>query len=246
VVNDGAMLATRTKTTDPAGGAAQEFLRLLQDRGVTVAGQPTGGTTPNGLPTIASISSAPLIEIVGEMLRNSDNNTAEMLLKEIGFVSRQSGTRAAGITTVMETLSTWGVPLQGFNMVDGSGLSRENKVSCTTFMGLLGRYAPGDPLVSAMAVAGQSGTLEPYFTDSSLANRLVGKTGSLTGVKGLVGYVPIDGGSVIRFALLLESPGVDDDAVFRPIWQELLGGALASYPSGPTVDELLPLAAVPR
>ncbi|MFZ9230524.1 MAG: D-alanyl-D-alanine carboxypeptidase/D-alanyl-D-alanine endopeptidase [Ilumatobacteraceae bacterium] len=246
VVNDGAMLATRTKTTDPAGGAAQEFLRLLQDRGVTVAGQPTGGTTPNGLPTIASISSAPLIEIVGEMLRNSDNNTAEMLLKEIGFVSRQSGTRAAGITTVMETLSTWGVPLQGFNMVDGSGLSRENKVSCTTFMGLLGRYAPGDPLVSAMAVAGQSGTLEPYFTDSSLANRLVGKTGSLTGVKGLVGYVPIGGGSVIRFALLLESPGVDDDAVFRPIWQELLGGALASYPSGPTVDELLPLAAVPR
>lgn len=246
VVNDGALLATRGKTTDPAGGAAQEFLRLLQDRGVTVVGSPTGGSTPSGLPVVASVSSAPLIEIVGEMLRNSDNNTAEMLLKEIGYVSRQSGTRAAGIATVTETLTNWGVPTQGFTMVDGSGLSRENKVSCATFMSLLGRYSPGDPLVSAMAVAGRSGTLEPYFADSSLSGRLIGKTGSLSGVKGLVGFVPVDGGSVIRFALLLESSGVDDDAVFRPIWQNMLGDALASYPSGPSVEELLPLGAVPR
>ncbi|MFN5604006.1 MAG: D-alanyl-D-alanine carboxypeptidase, partial [Actinomycetes bacterium] len=134
VVNDATVNSTRTKTTDPAGGAAQEFLRLLQERGVTIAGAPTGGTTPNGLPVVASVSSAPLSAIVGELLRNSDNNTAEMLLKEIGFASRQSGTRAAGVTTVMERLAAWGVPLQGFNMVDGSGLSRENKVACSTFM----------------------------------------------------------------------------------------------------------------
>jgi D-alanyl-D-alanine carboxypeptidase/D-alanyl-D-alanine-endopeptidase (penicillin-binding protein 4) len=244
VVNDAAVYATRTKTTDPAGGAAQEFLRLLQERGVTIAGAPTGGTAPAGLPVIASISSAPLSQIVGELLRNSDNNTAEMLLKEIGFVTRQSGTRAAGITTVMETLSKWGVPLQGFTMVDGSGLSRENKVSCNTFLALLSRYSPGDTIVSSMAVAGQTGTLEQFFLGGTLENRLIGKTGSLSDVKGLIGFVPVDGGSVIRFALLLESPGIDEPAAFTAIWEEMLGEALGSYPSGPIADQLVPLATI--
>lgn len=246
VVNDAAVYSTRTKTTDPAGGAAQEFLRLLQERGVTIAGAPTGGATPAGLPVVASVTSAPLSEIVGELLRNSDNNTAEMLLKEIGFVSRQSGTRAAGITTVMEKLSEWGVPMQGFNMVDGSGLSRENKVSCATFMALLGRFAPGETIVSSLAVAGQTGTLDQFFVGSSLENRLVGKTGSLSGVKGLIGFLPVEGGSVIRFALLLETPGIDEPSAFAPIWQEMLGEAIGSYPSGPIADQLVPLVTVPR
>lgn len=246
VANDAAVYATRTKTTDPAAGAAQELLRLLQERGVTIAGSTTSGATPAGLPVVASVSSAPLIQIVGEMLRNSDNNTAEMLLKEIGYASRQSGTRAAGITTVVETLATWGVDTNGFVMVDGSGLSSENKVTCATFLSLLNRYAPGDPLVSAMAVAGQTGTLASYFDGTTLENRLIGKTGSLSDVKGLVGFVPVDGGSVIRFVLLLAAPGIDDDGAFRPIWEGLLGSALADYPSGPTVDELVPAPTAPN
>jgi D-alanyl-D-alanine carboxypeptidase/D-alanyl-D-alanine-endopeptidase (penicillin-binding protein 4) len=218
----------------------------LQERGVTIAGAPTGGTTPNGLPVVASVSSAPLSAIVGELLRNSDNNTAEMLLKEIGFASRQSGTRAAGVTTVMERLAAWGVPLQGFNMVDGSGLSRENKVACSTFMALLGRYAPGETIVSALAVAGQTGTLDQYFVGTSIENRLVAKTGSLSDVKGLIGYLPVEGGSLIRFVVLLEATGVDEPSAFVPIWEELLGEAIGSYPSGPIADQLLPLAVVPR
>lgn len=246
VVNDATVNSTRTKTTDPAGGAAQEFLRLLQERGVTIAGAPTGGTTPNGLPVVASVSSAPLSAIVGELLRNSDNNTAEMLLKEIGFASRQSGTRAAGVTTVMERLAAWGVPLQGFNMVDGSGLSRENKVACSTFMALLGRYAPGETIVSALAVAGQTGTLDQYFVGTSIENRLVAKTGSLSDVKGLIGYLPVEGGSLIRFVVLLDATGIDEPSAFVPIWEELLGEAIGSYPSGPIADQLLPLAVVPR
>ncbi|MBM3827213.1 MAG: D-alanyl-D-alanine carboxypeptidase/D-alanyl-D-alanine-endopeptidase [Actinobacteria bacterium] len=246
VVNDATVFSTRTKTTDPAGGAAQELQRLLRERGVTIAGAPTGGSTPSGLPLLASVSSAPLSAIVGELLRTSDNNTAEMLLKEIGHVTRRSGTRAAGISTVKERLAAWGVPMQGFTMVDGSGLSRENKIACSTMMALLDRFGPGETIVSALAVAGQTGTLDQYFVETALENRLVGKTGSLTGVKGLIGYLPVEGGSLIRFTLLLESPGVDDPSVFVPIWEEMLGEAIGSYPSGPTLAELVPLAVVPR
>ena len=100
--------------------------------------------------------------------------------------------------------------------------------------------------VSALAVAGQTGTLDQYFVGTSIENRLVAKTGSLSDVKGLIGYLPAEGGSLIRFVVLLEATGVDEPSAFVPIWEELLGEAIGSYPSGPIADQLLPLAVVPR
>ncbi|MEY4361449.1 MAG: putative D-alanyl-D-alanine carboxypeptidase, partial [Actinomycetota bacterium] len=85
LVNDGRVRNQGVVATDPGLGAAREFLRLLQERGVTVVGQATSGQVPSGTSTIASVTSAPLSAIVGEMLQNSDNNTAEILLKEVGL-----------------------------------------------------------------------------------------------------------------------------------------------------------------
>jgi D-alanyl-D-alanine carboxypeptidase/D-alanyl-D-alanine-endopeptidase (penicillin-binding protein 4) len=245
LVNDGAVLGASMKSTDPAMGAAQEFYRLLQERGVTIIGAPASGVTPVGLPTVSAVQSAPLIEIVGEMLRNSDNNTAEMMLKEIGFQVSGVGSRAAGNSAMMAKMSAWGIPLDGVTLSDGSGLSGENKVTCAAFLAVLERYAIGDPLISQLAVAGTSGTLSKFFVGSSLEGRLFGKTGSLSGVKALVGFVPVKGGSTIRFALLLQSPGVDDEPVFKPLWEGVLANALGSYPQGPTADAIAPLPANP-
>ena len=245
LVNDGAVLGASMKATNPAMGAAQEFYRLLQERGVTIIGAPASGVTPVGLATVAAVQSAPLIDIIGEMLQNSDNNTAEMLLKEIGFQLSGAGTRAAGDAAVMAKLSSWGVPLEGVVLSDGSGLSGDNKVTCAAFLAVLERYEATDPLISKLAVAGTSGTLSNYFVGTTLQGRLYGKTGSLTGVKALVGFVPVEGGSTIRFALLLQSPGVDDDKVFQPLWEGVLTQALGSYPQGPTAAAITPLPATP-
>lgn len=245
LINDGAVLGASMKATDPAMGAAQEFYRLLQERGVTIVGAPASGVTPAGLPTVAAIQSAPLIDIVGEMLRNSDNNTAEMMLKEIGFQVSGAGTRAAGDSAMMAKLSSWGIPLEGVTLSDGSGLSSDNKVTCAAFLAVLERFNMNDPLISQLAVAGTSGTLSKYFVGTSLQGRLYGKTGSLSGVKALVGFVPVEGGSTIRFALLLQSPGVDDEQVFKPLWEGVLTDALGSYPQGPTADAVAPLPATP-
>ena len=245
LVNDGAVLGASMKATDPAMGAAQEFYRLLQERGVTIIGAPASGVTPVGLPTVAAVQSAPLIDIVGEMLRNSDNNTAEMMLKEIGFQVSGVGSRAAGDSAMMAKLSSWGIPLDGVTLTDGSGLSGENKVTCAAFLAVLERFNLNDPLISQLAVAGTSGTLSKYFVGTSLQGRLYGKTGSLSGVKALVGLVPVEGGSTIRFALLLQSPGVDDEQVFKPLWEGVLTEALGSYPQGPSADAVAPLPATP-
>ena len=179
------------------------------------------------------------------MLQNSDNNTAEMLLKEIGYQLSGAGTRAAGNSAVMAKLSSWGVPLEGVALSDGSGLSGDNKVTCAAFLAVLERYEATDPLISKLAVAGTSGPLLNHFVGTTLQGRLDGKTGSLSGVKALVGFVPVEGGSTIRFALLLQSPGVDDDKVFKPLWEGVLTQALGSYPQGPTAAAITPLPATP-
>jgi D-alanyl-D-alanine carboxypeptidase/D-alanyl-D-alanine-endopeptidase (penicillin-binding protein 4) len=210
-----------------------------------IAGQPTSGVMPAGLPAVASVSSAPLSQVIGEMLRNSDNNTAELLVKEIGRAAKGAGSRSAGTATIRERLESWGVPMTGVVIVDGSGLARENKMTCSAMMVLLDRYRIDSPLVAALAVAGRTGTLADDFIGDPLEARLIGKTGSLTGVKALVGYVPVEGVGTIRFAVMLEGNGVDEEGTFRPIWETYLSDALSSYPSGPTADRLVPLEPAP-
>lgn len=243
VANDGAVLGIGVRTNDPALGAAEEFTRLLRERGVTIVGQATSGRAPAELAAIASVSSAPMSDVIREMLTNSDNNTAEMVLKEIGYVTRQAGSRAAGISTVTETLDRWGVSTVAFQMVDGSGLSTDNALSCRTMLDLLDRFDADSVLYGALPVAGRSGTMSSYFVGDPMEGRLVAKTGSLTGVKALAGYVPIEGGGLVSFVILLEGAGVSDDATFRPIWEGYLSDALATYPSGPTADLLVPASA---
>lgn len=245
MVNDALVLNDRTRSIDPAVGAASELARLLLERGITIAGAATSGQAPVGMTTIASVTSAPLIDIVGEMLLTSDNNTAEMLLKEIGFRARGSGTRAAGISVVEERLRAWGVDLTQLTIVDGSGLSRENKITCSAFLSVLERFGTNDEIVRRLPVAGSSGTLTGYFGGTELQGRLFAKTGSLTGVKGLVGFLSVPSGSTIRIVLLLEGTGVSDEATFRPIWEKLLVNALESYSTGPAAEAVQPLPAIP-
>lgn len=245
MVNDAMVFGEQNRSNDPAVGAASEFGRLLLERGVSIAGAATSGQTPAGVKTLASVTSAPLIDIVGEMLLTSDNNTAEMLLKEIGYRARGSGTRTAGISAVEERMRAWGIDLTQFTIVDGSGLSRENKISCADFLKVLERFSTNDDIVKRLPLAGTSGTLIGYFGGTSLQSKLLAKTGSLTGVKGLVGFLQTPSGSTIRIALLLEGPNVSEEAVFRPIWEKFLADALGAYSTGPSADAVQPLPPLP-
>lgn len=244
MVNDNAVLNEPNRALDPGIGSASEFGRLLLERGVSISGAATSGQAPTGVATMAVINSAPLIDIIGAMLQTSDNNTAEMLLKELGFRARGQGSRAAGISVVEERLRAWGIPMTGWTMVDGSGLARENKVSCDAFLKILERFRTGDLLVSRLPVAGVNGTLSTLFLGGPLEGRLAGKTGTLSGVKGLVGFVDTLGGSIMRIVVLLEGEGVNQDEYFRPIWERFLADAVGAFASGPSAETIAPLPAV--
>jgi D-alanyl-D-alanine carboxypeptidase/D-alanyl-D-alanine-endopeptidase (penicillin-binding protein 4) len=235
---------------DPNQGAARELARLLTARGVTIGGDATSGTAPADAAVVASVESAALPGVIAEMQGTSDNNTAELLVKEIGLAAGGAATRDAGTAAIATALGELGLDTTGFVVADGSGLSNENRVTCRGLTTILSDFQPGDAFAAGLPVAGQSGTLSDAFQGTPVEGRLLAKTGSLgnppynadpPSVKSLSGYLPVEGGGTIEFSLILNSPtqNVADQSVNRPVW-DAFADVLASYPSGPSAAELGP------
>jgi D-alanyl-D-alanine carboxypeptidase/D-alanyl-D-alanine-endopeptidase (penicillin-binding protein 4) len=235
VVDDG--IAGDAKAVDPALAAADELVRQLRAAGVTVGGTARAAAPPGDAPVLASVQSAPLSVITADTLTNSDDNAAEMVLKELGTTVGLPGTRANGASVVQSTLSGWGIDTTGTAMNDGSGLDRTDLARCDELLAVLGRESGNAAFIDAMATLGQTGTLRGVLADHPLAGTLRGKTGSLTGAKSLSGYVPLAGGGRIAYTLLLNADGIGNN--YLPVWRRL-ADALATYPSGPSAAQLAP------
>ena len=253
MVNDARVLGEDRRADDPNAAAAREFTQLLRDRGIVVAGEgASGGLDVGSTPfPVASIDSAPLTAVVEEMLTNSDNNTAELLVKELAVAATPTavGTREAGLDVIGGRLAEWGIDTTGIVLSDGSGLSLDNRLTCSALLAVLQRSGPDDTIGAALPVAGESGTLADVFTDHPVAGRLLGKTGTLNNppfnadppaVKALAGYLPVDGGGAVEYVLILNGPTISDQSEYRPIWNDL-ADTLDTYPSGPAPAELGPI-----
>lgn len=253
VVNDGHTNGLRPDLVadDPAQGAADAFTSLLVERGITVGGFAESGQAVSAA-DLAVVNSSPLSDIIAEMLTTSDDNTAEMLLKEIGLTIAGIGSREAGIDSMRSVLEEWGIPLAGVDFADGSGLSNDNRVTCQAIVALLVRGDLDDPVGAGLPVAGETGTLAAAFLDTGIEGRLHAKTGTLTNidnttatsdppaVKSLSGYLDLFGDGVIQFALILNGQTIADIGEFGPLWFEELAPALASYPTGVPTSALVP------
>jgi D-alanyl-D-alanine carboxypeptidase/D-alanyl-D-alanine-endopeptidase (penicillin-binding protein 4) len=147
----------------PAVAAALAFVDALRAAGVAVGGRATAGRASPDAVEIAAIDSPPLLHILRAVNRESDNFTAEILLKHLGAVENGKGTTAAGAAVVRRTLDEAGVSLNGVRIVDGSGLSLLDRLTADALVGLL-RAVWEDPFLrpgflGTLAVSGQSGTL---------------------------------------------------------------------------------------
>jgi D-alanyl-D-alanine carboxypeptidase/D-alanyl-D-alanine-endopeptidase (penicillin-binding protein 4) len=224
LVNDG-LISPENYGLEPNRAAARTFLDLLLERGITVNGAAADGPRPTdaGLTTLGLIESRPLADVLVEMLHTSDNNTAEMLLKELGFVIEAEGTRQSGLGVVQETLAAWGVALDGVDLHDGSGLGRDNRATCAALAALVGPDAPAaEELLPLLPAAGRDGTLADQLLGTPAEGRMVAKTGTLTDVKALTGVMPDSDGAELAFSLVLNGAGADDPETYAPLWDALV------------------------
>ena len=193
---------------DPALGNAERFRSALGAHGVTVAG-PTGyGTAPGDAAVVASLTSAPMVEIVDTTLMRSDNMAAELILKEVGRAGAGEGSTAAGASATRAALAPLCVPIAGVDD-DGSGLSRANGRSAREWRVLLqgARAQPWAPLLAkAMPLAGRTGTLAGRFHGTAAEGNVRAKTGTIIGGIALSGYGTTLGGRAFVFSAIANGP----------------------------------------
>lgn len=241
-VNEGRLDPTQEysdRTLDPAAQAAAAFAHLLVARGIDVLGTPSASSipappaasTPRASATssakasrhpspsppapgsrIASVASPTLADLVEHTLTVSDNDLAEALARHVALATGQPPTFAGGANAVRSVLTRLGVPTTGMAMLDGSGLSRDDRIPARVLAAVLALDAsPAHPrlraVLSGLPIAGFTGTLDEngrYTTDPTLAGAglVRAKTGSLTGVDTLAGIVRDRSGDVLTFAFM--------------------------------------------
>jgi serine-type D-Ala-D-Ala carboxypeptidase/endopeptidase (penicillin-binding protein 4) len=180
-------------SANPALAAGFALRAAFRNMGIVVAGTVRLGIAQDYAIPLASVESPPLAAIVRFMDHESDNFTAEMLLKELGANELERGTSAAGAAIVMRELTDAGVPMAGVRIVDGSGLSQLDRLTAGALTALL-RVAWTDPeirptLLAALPVAGVNGTLEDRMRSGPARGRVLAKTGTTRDASALSGFV---------------------------------------------------------
>ena len=217
----------RTFTLSAPDGAlfAANLLRdALVRRGIALDGQvrvlhwPETDTAFANRPIeIASIASPPLSQLLVHMLKHSDNRYAQMLLQQVGVATARAGacadrveppqTSAAwGLCAMRAFLGRIGIDSGEATFEDGAGLSRQGLVTPAATVKLLAwiaRQPFANVLRDALPVAGIDGTLQYRMRDGPATDNVQAKTGTLTHVYTLSGFVTDAAGERLAFSLLL-------------------------------------------
>jgi D-alanyl-D-alanine carboxypeptidase/D-alanyl-D-alanine-endopeptidase (penicillin-binding protein 4) len=194
---------------------AQSLRDALVARGITVSGEAvdiddvaaelTDGEA-SARRTLVSTPSPELREIANVLMKVSQNQYAETLLKAIGAARGGLGTTNAGRRAAAETFTAWGIPPDSYVMSDGSGLSRYDYVAPSTITTILARLH-GDPrhreaFEGTLPIAGKDGTISSRMRRSLAEGNAIAKTGSIANVRSLSGYVKTRNGETLAFSIL--------------------------------------------
>lgn len=214
---------------EPTGYAAALFRAALGKHGVTVLGRTARGAAPANAAVVASRQSMPLAELAVPFMKLSNNVHAEILVKAMGRKVSGKGTWGAGLAAIAGLLPSYGVDPARLSLRDGSGLSRMDQIAPDQLAALLGA-ARSRPWFAtwheALPIAGKAdrlvgGTLRNRMRGTAAEGNVYAKTGSLTGVSGLSGYVTNAAGQQWVFSMVTNNSigvnvkGIEDAVVVR-------------------------------
>jgi len=222
---------------NPSASAAKAFLVALRRAGVVVTA-PRPGTAPLGADELAAVQSAPVGEIVQQMLAVSDNNAAEVLARHVAIAMDKPATFVGGSAAVLEILDGLGLNVAGSKVYDGSGLSRDNRLTAALLLDVLNAGASSEyprlrEVITGMPVAGFTGSLQVRFDrgEPEGRGRVRAKTGTLTGVHGLAGIAADRDGTLMTFVLVADRVSGPNTLPVRRLL-DLMAGALGACRCG--------------
>lgn len=195
---------TLSRTT--ASDAAQTFRSLLTQQGITV----TDSSDTSGAETsarIAKVSSAPLNEVMAFMLRHSDNTLAELFARLTALKLGLGNSMDADIQAVVQVLRANDIPTDGLHLTSCSGLAAGTRLRIPTLLAvqrsLVGLDDGGAAEIEGLSVPGLTGTARNRAANDDIKGLARVKTGSLGGVRALVGNVSREHGGVLLFAVIV-------------------------------------------
>lgn len=235
---------------EPTGYAMDVFKKSLEEAGIQLIGRSSieFGATPEDADLLAEDQSIPLEELYIRFMKLSNNGHGEVLVKEMGKVFEGEGSWEAGLDVLEETLEDFGMNTDTMRLRDGSGMSHVNAVPANEFTQFLYEIQDASwypAFEESLPVAGHperfvGGTLRYRMTEGPAQNNVRAKTGSLSGVSALGGYVTTADGERLTFSIMFNNyvassvKGIEDE----------IATVLASHgegdsqPEEPTVADL--------
>jgi len=209
----GGMPATLTVS---AGNPTAWFARMLRRRLMASAIDVTGPAvdaddvnipTPDAAAILFTYRSHPLSDIVRPLLKESINLYGEAV-QRLNASGPVPHTNDQALDGMKQRLASWGIAAEGFQLVDGSGLSRRDVLAADTLLTILSRlYDPSgtSPWMTALPIAGVDGTLAARMKGTPAENNVRAKTGTMSNVRSLAGYLKTRDGEPVAFVAMVDN-----------------------------------------
>ena len=209
---DAAAVTRDVAVVSPSSYFAQSLLSGLVDRGILVT-RPSRDISERAQDVenpprrvLHETVSPPLRDIATTMMKVSQNLYAETLLKASGAAKGGPGTAASGRRASSDVFTAWGIPESSYVQADGSGLSRYDYVTAAMIVTLLERMHSNprhrEAFVATLPIAGKDGTISTRLRTTRAEGNAVAKTGSISNVRALSGYVRTRDGELLAFSIL--------------------------------------------
>lgn len=209
--------------TRPDIWAGSNLKSFLHQRGIEVTGIVKAQTTPANARLLAESESKPIEHILADMNKFSNNYVAEMLAKLAAAKTNPPGTILKAMDKTKNFLIQLGIPRDSFEIKNPSGLTRDNQVTAKSLWLVLkemnSQFQFQPEFFSSLPIAGVDGTLKKRMKETKGERWVRAKTGFLTGVVSLAGYVGRKNGDVIPFVMMYN--GSHDEGQIRSTFDQI-------------------------
>lgn len=201
---------------DPVRYFGLAMIDALAQEGIAVEGRPRQvSRLPGPVWERVAVYRSSLLDAVRIANKHSQNFYAESLVKLLGARRCGDGSWSGGVRAVGDFLAGIGVPAAAYHMVDGSGMSREDRFTpraVTQLLRQMARHRWGEEFMQSLAGAGElEGSLHGRMTAPPYRGNIFAKTGTIEGVSALSGYAKAASGKLYAFSILVNGT--------RKVWQ---------------------------